>query len=139
VTAHAFATDDARELSSLARTAARPAIFRRAMVRSMQATARLQGHGIKLAGRPGKRPRGDYPWATWQDGTWCVIRQGRDFNCTINGMRSTLFTRAKRDDIAVEVIRNPEAPEIPPSAQRLHLAFCFYPGRSYADGPPKTS
>jgi len=50
-------------------------------------------------------------------------------------MRSTLFTRAKRDDVAIEVIRNPQAPEIPASRSRLYLAFCFHPGRSYAEGP----
>ena len=101
-------------------------------------SAGSRGVGIQLAERPVKRRRGDYPWDRWQAGGWHVVRQGRDFDCTIEGMRSTLFTRAKRDDIAIEVIRNPQAPEIPASRSRLHLAFCFYPGRSYEQGPATT-
>lgn len=64
-----------------------------------------------------------------------MICQGRDFDCSVEGMRSTLNSRAKRDDIAVEVIRHPQAPEVPVSRARLYLAFCFYPGRAHADGP----
>ncbi len=107
----------------------------RNVVRNTQEIARPRGQGIQLAERPGQRRRGDYPWEHWQGGGWRVVRQGRDFDCTIEGMRSTLFTRAKRDNIAIEVIRNPQAPEIPPSRSRLYLAFCFHPGRSYAEGP----
>ena len=107
----------------------------RSVVRNTQELTRPRGQGIQLAERPGQRRRGDYPWERWQAGGWLVVRQGRDFDCTIEGMRSTLFTRAKRDDVAIEVIRNPQAPEIPASRSRLHLAFCFHPGRSYADGP----
>lgn len=111
----------------------------RGVVRNPADNARLRGQGIQLAERPGQRRRGDYPWARWQAGGWHVIRQSRDFDCTLEGMRSTLFTRARRDDIAIEVIRNPQAPEIPASRSRLYLAFCFYPGRGYADGPDPAS
>lgn len=87
--------------------------------------------------RPGHRRHVDNAIRP-KGGGWHVVRQGRDFDCTIEGMRSTLFTRAKRDDIAIEVIRNPQAPEIAASRSRLHLAFCFYPGRSYEQGPATT-
>jgi hypothetical protein len=95
----------------------------------------VRRHGIRLAEKPARRRRGDYPWDVWQDGGWHLIRQGRDFDASVEGMRSTLFTRAMRDGLRIEVIRNPEAPEVPASKARLHLAFCFY---SHAESDPAT-
>ena len=74
-----------------------------------------------------------YPWGDWVDGAPRVIWYPKHFQASVAGMRSTIVTHAHKRDIAVACVMHPEHEHAP---AELSLAFQFFPGRTFADGPP---
>lgn len=89
--------------------------------------------GVVLARLPAPVRRSRYRWSEWEDGEPRVIWYPKHFQATVTGMRSTIVTHAQKRDIAVACVAHPEHPHAPAD---VSLAFQFFPGRSFADGPP---
>jgi hypothetical protein len=89
--------------------------------------------GVVLAELPRGMRKSRYPWREWEDGQPRVIWYPEHFRATTAGMRSTLMTHARKADIAIACVSNPEHPHAPAEDS---LAFQFFPGRRFADGPP---
>lgn len=59
-----------------------------------------------------------YDWEAWQDGGEWVARKGEDFLCSLDGFRSSLYTRATRTNMRVKAVVDPVHEEV---------RFRFYP------------
>jgi hypothetical protein len=89
--------------------------------------------GVVLDRLPKPVRKSRYPWRIWEDGAARVIWYPEHFTSTQEGMRSTLVTHARKRDIAVACVLNPEHEAAPAEHS---VAFQFFPDRTYRDGPP---
>lgn len=81
--------------------------------------------GRRLDARPAIRRADAYPWGSWENGEWWLIKRGEQFRCTPAGMRSTLRSRAAREGKVVDVVLRPDDPEIPVGKEHQYIAFRF--------------
>lgn len=61
---------------------------------------RPKGYIPRPPGRPAK-----YPWKEWFDGEQHFIQPQVDFDGTVESMRQQIYTRARQDDLIVNVTR----------------------------------
>ena len=60
----------------------------------------------------GIRPaRQRYDWARWTNGKFWRAHRGRDFKCSSDGFVASLYARARRDGLKVEVANHGESVE----------------------------
>lgn len=105
-------------------------------VSSQLRPGRANRTGVVVDRLPAPVRKTRYPWSEWTDGQPRIIWFPQHFQATTSGMRSTIMTHAAAHDIAVAIVMHPRNAHALPE---LSLAFQFFPGRSYAEGPPKQS
>ena len=57
--------------------------------------------------RVGRQPQ--YPYDQWFDGQICKICKGIDFDCTVESMRVSLFTTAKKRGVRIRTAKKGDA------------------------------
>lgn len=96
------------------------------------------GFGEVLATFPDAEPRSVHPWSVWRDGRVRVLRRGKHFKAeNAAGMRSTIYSYARRHDIAVKVrLGRPDSAASDGTAvfsqPERYLTVQFFPGEPYS-------
>lgn len=96
------------------------------------------GYGVVLPAFPDAEPRSVHPWSVWSDGQVRVLQRGKNFKAeNAAGMRSTIYSYARRNDIAVRVrLGRPEPSSVGGavvfSRPERYLTVQFFPGEPYS-------
>jgi hypothetical protein len=59
-----------------------------------------------------------YPWSIWTNGKAWEVKQGVDFDCSVNGFRCYLYEYARRKELSVRVSQRGNAFEFQFSRQK---------------------
>jgi hypothetical protein len=94
--------------------------------------------GVVLGAFPEVGRRSKHPWDVWCDGAPRTLRRGKHFKAaSCSGMRSTIFSYARQNDIAVRVRLGrggvDRAGQAAMVRQDMFITLQFFPGVPYGE------